>query len=166
MTFKPAGEQARWKTVYEIFQKADYGDLVTYWELGAALSLSADSDRNIIQMAARRAAIQLERIEGRTTVSVTNRGYKIAKPVEHLGIGRSRNKRAGRQLSRGENVTTGVDLNLVDSETKNALMVLARGFAVQRDINRRVMDTQYRHGRAIAMLFDRVEKLESKELEA
>jgi hypothetical protein len=163
--FKPAGEKARWRIAYELFQKADYGDLVQYWEIGTALNLDADNDRHIIQMAARRATIQLERVEGRTTVSVTNRGYKIAKPGDHLGIGRSRNKRAGRQLDRGENVTNGVDLNLVDSETRKALMTLARGFAVQRDVNRRVADIQQRHGRAIELLFDRVERLENRELE-
>lgn len=168
MAFKPAGEKARWKIVYELFQQAQYGDLLNYWELGAALGLNArnDKDKHMIQMAVRRATIQLERIEGRTTQSVRGRGYQIAKPGEHLGIGRARNKRAGRQLDRGEKVANGVDLNLVDDETRKALMVLARGFQVQKEVNRRVMDTQQRHGRAIDLLFQRVERLENRELEA
>lgn len=168
MPFVPAGEKARWKIVYEIFQKANYGDLLNYWELGAALGLNAcdDKDKHMIQMAVRRATIQLERVEGRTAVSVRNQGYQIAKPGEHLGIGRARNKRAGRQLDRGEKVTNGVDLNLVDDETRKALMVLARGFQVQREVNRRIMDAQQTQGRAIELLFQRVEKLEQRELEA
>lgn len=168
MTFKPAGEKARWRFIYEMFQQAQYGDLLNYWQLGAALGLDprSDKDKHVIQMAVRRATIQLERVEGRTAKSVRGQGYQIAKPGEHLGIGRSRNKRAGRQLDRGENVTNGVDLNLVDDETRKALMVLARGFSVQKEVNRRVMDTQQRQGRAIELLFSRVEKLEQRELES
>ena len=168
MPFVPAGEKARWRVIYEIMQNADYGDVLKYWELGAALGLdhANDKDKHTIQMAVRRATIQLERVEGRTAVSVRNQGYQIAKPGEHLGIGRARNKRAGRQLDRGERVTNGVDLNLVDDETRKALMVLARGFQVQREVNRRIMDAQQSQGRAIDLLFQRVEKLEQRELES
>lgn len=168
MPFTPAGEKARWKIIYERFQKSTYGQIIGYAELGSLIDVNSSEDkgRHTIQMAARRATIQLERVEGRTTVSVRNTGYQIARPGEHLDIGRSRNRRAGRQLQRGENVTTGVDLNLVDDETRKALTMLARGFAVQRDINRRVLDAQQRQGKAIQMLFERVEKLEQRELEA
>jgi predicted transcriptional regulator len=160
--FEPKGARARWRIIYDLFQKADQGQVVKYTEIADALNLDWIKDRQLLQMAARRATIELERVDGRTTYAVTNEGYRVAVPTDHVHIGRSRNRRALGQIKRGEAVVTGVDLNTVDSQTRDALLTLARGFAVQGEINRRVASTQARHSRLLDMLVERVDRLEGR----
>jgi predicted transcriptional regulator len=117
--FEPKGARARWRIIYDLFQKADQGQVVKYTEIADALNLDWIKDRQLLQMAARRATIELERVDGRTTYAVTNEGYRVAVPTDHVHIGRSRNRRALGQIKRGEAVVTGVDLNTVDSQTRD-----------------------------------------------
>jgi len=88
----------------------------------------------------------------------------VVKPEEHVRLGRRRNRSAGRQLARGEQVVTAVDLNKVDPETAKALNRLAQGFALQHEINRRITARQERTDRVLDMLLGRVENLERKQL--
>ena len=115
MGFQPLGEQARWKTVYEILQATPTDVVITYEELGDALTLDAEADRHAIQMAMRRAAAELEsedkravdpvlakRVKGKTNVqqqtgnqqkqqsfaqTATNGNFRrIAKSPSQLGL--------------------------------------------------------------------------------
>lgn len=158
--FKPIAERARWRLIYDLFRKAEVGQTVTYDQMAAPLALHPVTDRHALQMAARRAGLELERADRRAVDAVRGQGYRVVQPAEILGLGKRRNRRAGRQLTRGAITTRAVDLSLVDGPTREALETLARGFAVQGEINRRVAARQRKQDELIDMLMQRVDRLE------
>lgn len=162
--FQPVGPVARWKVVYDLIRPLEFGEVLTYEAMGEALGLDPEvkEDRHVIQMSARRALKELLNIDHRGSKAVPNVGYRVAQPVEHVGLATERNKRAGRQLVTGRNISTKVDLNGVDAQTRGALEQLAAGFARQMEINRRVLAKQEAHDEAIEMLTQRVERIEKK----
>lgn len=143
--FKPIAERARWRMIYDLFRGAGVGETVTYDQMAAALGLHWKRDRHALQMAARRAGLELERVDKRAADAVKNIGYRVVQPAEVLGLGRRRNRKAGTQIQRGSITTSAVDLNDVDPATRAALETLARGFAMQAEINRRFAAKQREH---------------------
>jgi hypothetical protein len=136
--FQPAGERARWHTVYDILCKAETGSIVTYEDLGAELGLNADVDRHAIQMAVRRAAIEHEQVDKRAIDAIPNVGYRIAEAPEHLGLARRHQRKAGKSLERGQSKVENVDMAAVDDpEVRHAIEVMVQAFALQADFNRR-----------------------------
>jgi hypothetical protein len=160
--FQPLGEQARWRTIYDLLVKLGVDEVVTYERLAAELGLNAESDRAAVQMAARRAIQELLKEEKRTCEPVRNVGYRVVEPKKHLDLARGRNKRARVQMRAGYDVATHVDLNAVEPEVRAALEVIAQGFAQQMEINRRVISKQKKHDDAIELLMRRVEDLENR----
>lgn len=160
--FKPISERARWRMVYDLMRKAEINDTVTYEQMGEMLDLDPERFRHELQMAARRAGLELERVDRRAADAVRNVGYRIVEPAEILGLGRRRNRKAGKQIQRGAITTQAVDLNEVDGPTRQALETLARGFAVQGELNRRVLAKQQQHDDLIDTLLKRVDRLEGK----
>lgn len=142
--FRPQGDQARWRTVYDELRKAATGSVVTYEQLGHALSMDPEEDRHAIQMAVRRAAAEHEREDKRAIDVVPNEGYRIAEAREHLTLARRQQKRAGRSLGRGHSKAVNVDLSGVDPDVRHALEVTATAFAMQMDFNRRFAVRQSR----------------------
>lgn len=161
--FKPVGERARWRMIYDLFREAQIGELIGYAAMAEALDLDAVDDRHALQMAARRAGLELEKVDKRAVDAVRGEGYRVVQPTEILGLGKRRNRRAGRQLARGATTVRAVDLSAVDAQTRSALETLAQGFAVQGEINRRVAAKQAKHDELIDMLMKRVDKLEKGE---
>ena len=147
--------------IYDLFRAAEIGQTVTYQQMAEVLDLGLDQ-RHEMQMAARRAGLELERVDRRAADSVKNVGYRIVQPAEVLGLGRRRNRKAGKQIARGAITTQAVDLNAVDGPTRQALETLARGFAVQAEVNRRVLAKQQEHEDLIGLLMRRVERLEER----
>lgn len=160
--FKPIGERARWRMIYDLFREASYGDQITYDQMGEALGLDGRRDRHALQMAARRAGLELERVDQRAVDAQRGVGYRVVQPPEILGLGRRRNRKAGQQIARGSVTINAVDLNAVDGPTRAALETLARGFAVQGEINRRVLARQQRQDDLIGLLMNRVGRLEER----
>jgi hypothetical protein len=160
--FKPIGERARWRMVYDVFRAARIGETITYTQMAELLGLDGVVDRHALQMAARRAGLELERVDRHVADAVKNVGYRIVEPSEVLGLGRRRNRKAGRQIARGSITTAAVDLNEVDGPTRQALETLARGFALQGEINRRVLAKQKQQDDLISRLMQRVDRLEGK----
>jgi len=181
--FDPIGEQARWKTVYELLRDAPVDTIVTYGEMAEALNLDPVKDRHTVQMAMRRAAQELERENKRTVDVVRNEGYRIVEPREHLALARRHQKKAGRSLSRGHSKVINVDLSGVDPEVRHALEITAQAFSLQMDFNRRfavrqaqledavrdITNTQSadrkRSEEEVAQLRERIERLEREQSE-
>jgi hypothetical protein len=136
--FTPRGDSARWRIIYNLLKPLDIGDVLTYEEMGKALDLDPRRERVTIQLAMRRAAQELEEVEKRAVDVVTNEGYRVVEPKEHLMLARRHQKRANRQLSRGQSKVINVDFNLIDPETRKAFEVIAGAFAAQIDFNQRM----------------------------
>jgi len=136
--FVPAGDQARWRTVYELLTKAAVDDTITYEELGEALDLDPADGRHAIQMAVRRAAREHEVKDNRALDAVPNVGYRIVRVPEHLDLAQRHQRKSGKSLERARSKVDHVDLSGVDGETRRAFEVVAQAFALQADFNRRL----------------------------
>jgi hypothetical protein len=156
----PIAEVARWRIIYDMLQPLAVGEVLTYETMAERLGLDPASDRQSIQMAARRALRELLEVDHRAADAVKNVGYRIAKPVEHIDLARQRNRRAGRQIAVGHSVATKVNLDGMDPQSVSALAAIARGFAMQAEINRRLAARQEQHEEMLGMLMERVERLE------
>jgi siderophore synthetase component len=150
MPFKPAGEVARWRIVYDLLRKASVDQVITYEEMGAALDLDPDAARHVIQMAVRRAAREHEVADGRALDVVPNAGYRIVTVPEHLTLAKRHHKKASRSLARGQSKVEHVDLTGVDPETRRAFEVVALAFQMQADFNRRVESNQKKLARQVS----------------
>lgn len=163
--FVPLGIEARWRTVYEILQTAATDTIVSYEMLGGALGLDPDEDRHAIQMAMRRAAKEHEEVDKRAIDSVPNVGYRIVQPPEHIMLARRQQRRSTRALARGYSKAVNVDLDKLDPETHRVIEVIARGFAVQMDFNRRTDVRQSRLEEALASVSKRIDRTEEQNAE-
>lgn len=174
--FTPAGDQARWRTLYDLLTKASVGQVVSYEEMGAALDLDPDGDRHAIQMALRRAANEYEKVDSRALDVVPNEGYRVVEPGEHLVLARRHQQKAGKSLDRGRSKVEHVDLSGVDLDMRRAFEVVAQAFALQADFNRRLdirqkkleqqvavaQSAQAHTSEEIAKLRERLERLEAE----
>jgi alkylated DNA nucleotide flippase Atl1 len=161
--FQPVGDQARWQTIYDLLRGAKPGDVLTYEELGTALGLDPLTDRRRIGAALHRAAREFERVDKRAVEAVPGQGYRVVLPAEHLRLAQLEQRRASRALERGYNKVTNVDLNEVeDPVTRQALELVAQGFALQLDFNRRIEARAQRQEAALQSVEQRVDRSETE----
>jgi len=142
--FKPLGDQARWRTVYEIFRKTDTGKLVTWKQLGDALALDPVKDRAKIIGAVKRAAKEHEVKDKRAIDNVRGDGYMPVDATGSLVVARKQQVKSGRALARGHSTAVNVDLNGTSPEVRKALEILAGQFDAQLEFNRRIAGKQLR----------------------
>jgi hypothetical protein len=152
--FEPIGEQARWKTVYDILVAAPVNGIVTYRTLGDALDLHPDNDRNAIQVAMRKAAWEHEQMDKRAVDNMPNIGYRVVETAERPMLARRQQKRSSRALVRGHSKAANIDLNGVEPQVRHALEMIAQAFALQMDFNRRFDVRQNRLEDAIRQISD------------
>ena len=135
--FEPVGNQARWRTLYELLVEVEVGDVLDYPTMAEALELDPEDDRHTIQVAMRRAAKELETQDGHAVEAVPNSGYRVVVPEDHLKLARSHQQKATKSLQRGHSKVSNVDLSGVDPEVRRAFQVVASAFAMQMEFNRR-----------------------------
>lgn len=156
--FEPIGDQARWRVLYDLLRKLDVNDTLSYDEMGEALDLDPSEDRARIQMAFRRAAKEYEEVDQRAVDVVTNVGYRVVEPPEHLRLARRHQKRSRKELTKGQSKVVHVDLTGMDAETRKAFMVVGQAFAMQQDMMRRMDVRQSRLEEAVASTAERQER--------
>lgn len=151
---QPPTKVARWRTVYSLLRELASGQQVTHQRLGEALGLDPVADRAKIVSAVRRADKELQQTDRRTVDTVTGIGYVVVTPEEQLVLARRQVTRAGVAISRGHSLAVNVDLTGVDPQVRAGFELLAKGFAVQADFNRRMLGRQ----EELAAALDRVEQ--------
>lgn len=147
--FKPKGEVARWRLVYDRLCEANVDDIVTYQQLSEVLDLHPTRDRHTIQMAMRRAAQEYETENRRALVPMRNQGYRVVGAEEHLALARTHQKKAGHELARGYSKVVNVDMNGLEPAVQQAFGMMAQAFALQMDFNRRFNVRQTKLEKAI-----------------
>lgn len=152
--FQPIGAQARWKTVYELLQQTPVDGLLTYERIAEALDLDPENDRSLIHQTVSRAAREFEEIDKHAIDSVRGKGYRVVAPKEHMRLALRQQKRSRRSLERGHSKVVNVDLAGMEPEIRKAFEILASGFALQADFNRRIESRQARLDRALREISD------------
>lgn len=160
--FKPAGDRARWRVIYDMLRSLGTGDVLTYESIGAALGLDADGDRHQIQMAVRRAAREYEESDNRALEAVANEGYRVVEAPEHLRLARGQQKRASKALARGHSKVVHVDMTGLDAGTRQVFEATVRAFAMQMEFNKRFDVRQRRLEESLDAMTERTGKTEQE----
>lgn len=148
MPFKPKGDIAQWRTVYNLFAKTPVNSTVTYDTLGEALNFHPRTDRQRIQAAARKAAAHLLEADSRAVENVPETGYRIVTAAQQIPLAGKQIERAGNALDKGHDLTENVRLDELTHEERQIVHSMTLGFAQvaqwARQINRRVSDHEDR----------------------
>jgi hypothetical protein len=147
--FTPKGERARWQVLYDLLRDLPVGDTLTYKRMGVALALDPELDRHTMQLAMRRAARELEKVDKRAVDSITNVGYRIVEPEQHAGLAKRHQRKSHRSLERGQSKVVNVDFNGMEPDTRRAIELMASAFASQLEFNRRMDVRQANLERAV-----------------
>lgn len=163
--FKPVGDTARWRVLYDLLRSAGIGGILTYDAMAEALALNSESDRHVIQMAMRRAARELETVDKHAVTSIRNVGYRVVRPDEHVILARGQQRRSTRALARGHSKVVNVDLNGLSPEVRQLTEATMRAFSMQLEFNRRTDVRQRRLEESIATMGKRADRTQ-EELDA
>jgi hypothetical protein len=143
-----SGEGAQFPTMqemkaraFDLLQGRAFGDVVTYAEFEAALSVNPNTDRRA-RTAVLRAARRLLVEQHKKSVNVRNVGYRIVKPNEHVGVSQAEQRRARRWLREALKTATYVALDdLSPTEVARVMTEQARA-AVQVAMTKRLANVK------------------------
>jgi hypothetical protein len=111
-TVDPSGVP-RWQHIMPLFERREYGDVITYEDLEQALD---GASRLIVQNVVRAMSKRLLRDHQKAIQAVMNQGYRIIEPKEHLSASQDRKERARRQATQALDLVTYVDRTALDME--------------------------------------------------
>lgn len=94
--FRPRGERAEWRMLYDEFRKHSPGQVITYQQLSQVLGRDIRASRAPVQ----RAMKELENADHRTLICERGTGYRIAAATEHEHLARVHSRRSRRQLGK------------------------------------------------------------------
>lgn len=129
MPFKPRGETAQWRIVYDAFRGANEGDTITYEQLADRLNLDARRDRHRIQAAARKAAAKLLETDHRAVDVQAETGYLVVPAKQHIALAGKQIERASHHLDRGKDLTTYVQLDDLTDRERGIIQAMLLGFS-------------------------------------
>ncbi len=148
MTFKPVGEKAQWKIVFDVFEQTTPGDTVSYRTLADALGMMVKGDLPRIQAAARKAGAELLRRRDRAVEAVTGEGYRVVPAAHQISMAGGQIERATNSLDKGRDLTTNIKMDELNEGDRALVQVVALGFAqvatYARQIGRRLTDHEDR----------------------
>jgi hypothetical protein len=149
---QPAGEQARWKILYDAMAELKPGDLLRYEEMGELLGLDflEAKGKQAILVGARKAADELRRHERKVFRIVRGHGYQLAQPGQVIELAHRHQARAVAEVAAGHAKIEAIDLASVDVTTARLVEATAMGFARQAMMMRQLDVRQDRLETAMA----------------
>ncbi|MGL5909416.1 MAG: hypothetical protein ACRCZP_05400 [Phycicoccus sp.] len=132
MPFEPVGDRARWRVLVDLFKATARGTMVDYVELGDALGLHPDNDRDAIRAAVQAASKHLSAEHNRSLQAVRGFGYRVVLPEEHIDLARGQQRRSRKALARAQVHVTHVDLSALDEVQRSMVMAAASALAWQQ----------------------------------
>lgn len=155
-TFAPVGEKARWRIVYDLLQRKDYDQVLTFEAMAEALNLSAhgQAHRSLIIQAVQRAGRELSVRNSRSIENVRGVGYRVVEPEEHVRLAGKGQQKAHRTLKVAQRHVEHVDYSKLSDEGKTLVIAALRVFKIQE---RGMRDLKIRQ-RQTAELVERVEQ--------
>lgn len=136
--FEPIGEQARWRTLYDLLKRTEINGIVTYVQMGAVLQLHPEGDRDLLQKTMRIAAKRHLSLDHRAIEAVPNAGYRVVEAREQIGLAQRRQRRSQVQLHNGHSLASDIDMNALQPNERSFAQMVGMAFAMQMDFNRRL----------------------------
>lgn len=148
MPFKPKGETAQWRIVYDLFKHTPVDDVITYEALGDQLGMHPRSDRHRIQAAARRAGAHLLTTDDRAIEVIPEQGYKLVPATRQIPLAGRQVEKASNALDRGHDLTSHIRLDELTEQERQVVHAMSLGFAQvaqwARQVGRRVEEHEGR----------------------
>lgn len=117
--FAPKGSRALRVIVTEMAAKADYGDILTFADLAAAIDVQDDEQgRGQVRQTVSAARPLLLNDHGRALVAVRGQGYRVALPGEMAGVAQDHRRRADRSIGRALAVIDKADMSAATEEER------------------------------------------------
>ncbi len=139
--FEAKGDQPEWQLIYELLLSgAEYGDVITYAELDEALGRPFVRNRSPLYRARR----ELGEQRHRWLEPVPGKGYRVIEAREHLRISQVHKRKAKRQFTLMQTVTSATDLTQLtpeelsafDAQTRINAALVAITFSHEQRLNR------------------------------
>lgn len=152
------------KIIYDLVQASEPDTLFPYETLQKALQVGTERaiTRAVIGSAARNTARLLERERQRTLTVVANKGYRVARANEHLGLALTRKDRAESMIGRGVTLLKQTRIDELPEPQRRIheaqLMIMGGLYEAVRTTRRR----QDEQDAVIRQLAQRVNKLEGQ----
>ena len=161
--FETIGTRSRWRIVYDdVLEGANVDDVIGYDRLAAVLQLDARGDRQVIQCAVQRAAVELEQVRKHALDNIPNVGYRVVQPKEHMALARRHQRRSSRSLTKGRSKVVNVDVNGLPEELRPHFEAAAQAFAMQAEVMRRLWVGQKHLARKVSLVEKRTDRTDEE----
>lgn len=140
--FTPKGSRALRVIVAEMAAKADYGDVLTFADLAAAIDVEDDEQgRSQVRQTVSAARPLLLSDHGRLLVAVRGKGYRVALPGEAAGVAQDHRRRADRSIGRALAVIDKADVSAATDEERKRFQAVG---VVIRNLHSRMTSAEQR----------------------
>lgn len=160
--FKPAGELARWKYLYELLKSTPDGGIITYDDMAKELDMDPVEDRGAIHAAWYRACREHEEQDRRAVEVVRGVGYRLVAPKEQLELALKHQRRSTTALAKSQSKVVNVRSSELDAETRRRFRVAAQLFAQQLEFNQRMESRMERTEQHVKSLVEHRERTEEQ----
>lgn len=162
MPFEPIGERARWRVLADLFKETPRGTMIDYAELGDALGLHPDDEREAIRAAVQSATKHLSAEHNRSLQAVRGFGYRVVMPEEHIDLAQRQQRKSRRALTRAQGHVEHVDLSALDDVQRGLVMAAASALAWQQAQIKRLDLRQANLESVVESVTTRVERNEAE----
>lgn len=156
--FKPIGELARWRVLYNKLISKKTDEQITYLEAAEELGLDSELDKPTIRSAFHRAGTELERVNKRCIAPVRGVGYRVVQAREHQELAVRHQGKAQRATKRGLSKARNTNRNELNANERARLdqveLVLGRQAAFNKEVAKRLQH----HDAALTALDQRVDE--------
>lgn len=154
--FHAKGERPEWRILYDhiVESPLDFGRIITYAELDAALGRRFVANRAPIYRVNRELEESHRQLEAVPTV-----GYRVIAPNEHVRVARGRKQRAQRQMSKALRVAVSTELAPLSAVELSQLDAITTVLRMQQHVLRMHEQRINKHEELIAKLFRKVEHI-------
>ena len=140
--FTPKGSRALRVIITEIAAKADYGDVLAFADLAAAIDVQDDEQgRGQVRQTVSAARPLLLNDHGRALVAVRGKGYRVALPGEMAGVAQDHRRRADRSIGRALAVIDKADMTSATDEERKRFQAVG---IVIRNLHSRMTSAEQR----------------------
>lgn len=140
--FTPKGSRAIRVIIAEMAAKAEFGAVLTFTDLGAAIEADeGEAGRAQVRQAVSAARPLLLADHGRALVAVRGTGYRVARPGEMAGIAQDHRQRADRSIGRALAVIDKADMTSATEEERRRFQAVG---IVIRNLHSRMNSAEQR----------------------
>jgi len=140
--FTPKGSRAIRIIITEMAAKAEFGDVLSFADLGEAIGVDDDKAGHAqVRQAVSAARPLLLSDHGRALVAVRTVGYRVARPGEMAGIAQDHRQRADRSIGRAMAVIDKADMSSATDEERRRFQAVG---VVIRNLHTRMTSAEQR----------------------